>query len=314
MTSSKTCRNCNKSVGKKLKLYCGVCQGHFHLHCENVTEVDARIMQADKTPWNCTECRTAATNRRQSMLLPQPSNAGDRRRSALFGTGDSNGCAELKSIILDLQSEIREMRSSMEFFNVKYEEEARRTKVLTEMVSEISKENQQLKKDVLSLKKVLNVQEQGIIKNNICVTGLITEEDKNNNVASSAKLLKLFKSLNVAVTDEQMENKKYISTSTGVKVVVALDSADLKLKILKARAAKGKITLRSTGFGEAATPIFVEEELTKETYNLFKKTKEQLKARNYKYIWHRNGKILARKNDGDRYFIIRSEEDLSDLL
>lgn len=66
------------------------------------------------------------------------------------------------------------------------------------------------------------------------------------------------------------------------------------------------------GLGDDA-PLFMDEELTSETYKLFKKAKN-LKLSGYKYVWHKNGTVLARKDDGDKYVIIKDETFLDGLL
>nr|CAH7720365.1 unnamed protein product [Callosobruchus chinensis]CAH7731123.1 unnamed protein product [Callosobruchus chinensis] len=79
------------------------------------------------------------------------------------------------------------------------------------------------------------------------------------------------------------------------------------LQILKARSAKGKITSRNCGLGDSTTPIYVDEELTKETYALFKKAKQLLREKGYKYVWHREGRILARIADGNNVIWVKNQ-------
>lgn len=60
--------------------------------------------------------------------------------------------------------------------------------------------------------------------------------------------------------------------------------------------------------------IFVDEELTKATYDLFKRAKQELRGVGYKYVWHRDGKILVRKSDDSRIVAIRNDDHLRELL
>lgn len=310
MTNIKTCKSCKKTIGKKIKLQCGQCKGYFHLECGNISEVDARVMQAEKTPWTCVVCL------QELRQPPAVSQSGNRRISDLFSLPtNQSACGldvEIKFLIRELQDEIREMRKTMEFFNEKYEEESKRNKVLSDMVSEISKDNQDLRKEVQKLKQSLNYQEINKLKTNICISGLL---GANEEVSSSKdKIVKLIQGLNVQIVQEDIQNIKLIKIRNEMKAVVTLKSLDMKQEILSARAKKGKITKQNMGVGETTQAIYLDEELSKDAYNLFKKAKEQLKQKNYKYVWHRNGKILARKMDGDRYIVIREEEDLESLL
>lgn len=294
----RNCYLCKKSIGKRMRLHCGTCKGLFHLECGNVTEMEARIMREDNSPWHCTDC-TRSVARRSSTHF------------SLLNTSSPklHNDNELKSLIRELQSEVKEMRKSMDFLNEKYEEELKRSKVLSEMVSEVSKDNQELKREVQKLKAVLNVNESAKIRNNICVTGLLSSLRTENKEAS---LMKLFQSLCPEVKESDVDNIHHISVKNGVKSIITMKSVDLKQRLLRSRVSKGKITARDSGIGDSAAPIYIEEELTKESYLLFKKAKQQLKD-NYKYIWHRNGNILVRKADGERYIVIRSVIDLDEI-
>nr|CAI5847700.1 unnamed protein product [Callosobruchus analis] len=64
----------------------------------------------------------------------------------------------------------------------------------------------------------------------------------------------------------------------------------------------------------STTPIYVDEELTKETYALFKKAKQLLKDKGYKHILHRDCRILTRKADGNNVIWIKNHTVLDSLL
>nr|CAH7754778.1 unnamed protein product [Callosobruchus chinensis] len=254
MGSSKTCQFCQKNIPKtKIKLNCGVCSCFYHYECADLTEIEARLMIAEKTPWKCEECRRDIATKRYSQSFENSSNN------------------DLKSMIKELQSDMKELRRSVEFISEKYEEEKKRNKVVSDMLVEITKDNETLKQEVNRLKNVLQVRENDKIKNNITFTGLINKEEEK--VTTNEKLNTVFNTLN----------------------------------ILKARSAKGKITSRNCGLGDSTTPIYVDEELTKETYALFKKAKQLLREKGYKYVWHREGRILARIADGNNVIWVKNQ-------
>lgn len=295
--ASKQCRACHKNIGRRIKLQCGRCSGYFHLDCGNVSEVDARLMQAEKTTWTCNDCDTQRS-RRSSMFIPSPKTNGD-------------DMTELKNMIRELQTEVREVKRSMDFINEKYEEEKKRNKIMSDMFAEISQDNQILKERVHKLESVLNNQNLSKIKQNLCISGFPLNGD--NKKASPDDLVKLCTALNVPVTINDFEAIRQFNTQNGIKVTVTLKNLELKNQILIARSKKGKINPVKCGLGTSEAPIFIDEELTKETYNLFKKAKA-LKELGYKYVWHRNGKVLMRKNDGDNAVHIKNDAALNELL
>ncbi|CAH1961009.1 unnamed protein product [Acanthoscelides obtectus] len=154
------------------------------------------------------------------------------------------------------------------------------------MVGDLSKENQMLRKDVDGLKLTLltkrNLKEQAV-----------------------EKTLALFSFLDTPISRNDVAHFKQVLTKNGVKARVTL-KPEHKKQILTTRSKKGKLTLRNTECGDADSRIFVDEELTKETYQLFKHSR-QLKGVGYKYVWHREEKILARRNDGSDIIFIRNE-------
>ncbi|CAG9760761.1 unnamed protein product [Ceutorhynchus assimilis] len=297
MGGSKECKAYSKSMGKKLKLNCGGCNGYFYLDCGKVSEVDARLMHQEKRPWNCDECTKDRVARRSTIFNISSSES------------QSQGIGELKSMIRELQTDVRDMRNAMDFLNEKYEDEKKRSKIMSDMVGEISKENQTLKDKVEKLEAALIVQENEKIKNNICIDGLAKDGER----ADGEKLKKLFTYLNTPVPDNAIENMKQVQTKNGPKIIITLSTLDLKERILKARSQIGKITIRKTGLGEENSAIYISEELTKEVYSLFKSA-EGLKDKGFKYVWHKNGTVFARKQDGENAILIKNSNTLSQML
>lgn len=285
-------------MGKGLRLQCGRCSGYFHLDCGNVSEVDARLMQAQKTSWTCPECVTNIS-RRSSMFFSSPR------------TSDV-GIAELKTMIKDLQEEVKGFKRSMDFMNEKFEEERERNKIMAEMFSELSKDNQVLRSRIEALERNIRTDNIQKVKQKLCISGLpLTDENKAKAVPDD--LVKLCSKLKVPATAADFTQIQHYTTKNGVSLSVSVSSLELKNRILAARSQEGKITLKTCGLGAAETPIFINEELTKEVYVLFKSAK-RLRDKGFKYVWHKNGKILARKEDGDRVILIDSEDFINKLI
>lgn len=60
--------------------------------------------------------------------------------------------------------------------------------------------------------------------------------------------------------------------------------------------------------------IFVNDELTHHNRKLFWTTKNTAKEKGWKFIWIRNGKILARKNENEKVLSINKEQDLCQII
>ncbi|XP_030751752.1 uncharacterized protein LOC115879200 [Sitophilus oryzae] len=218
-------------------------------------------------------------------------------------------CSEL--LIINLQDENKEIIRSLDFLSEQFDEEKKRSKVLEDIVGEITKENQVLKAEVDKLKSVSNTVQMKKIENNLSITGLTAKEETQEQAL--IKTLTLFSFLDTPLTSNDISNFRQVPTNSGTTVIVTVKPEHKKL-ILQSRGRKGKLTLKNTKFSDSNDRIFVDEELTKETYALFKKAKEELRGVGYKYVWHRDGKILSRKNDDSKVVAVRNESHLKDLL
>ena len=76
---------------------------------------------------------------------------------------------------------------------------------------------------------------------------------------------------------------------------------------------KGNFTQKDCKIGNRNTKIFINEDLTQQTYKLFK---ESLKLKNsgYQYIWHKHGNVYVRQAEGEPCIFIKSEQHISYLL
>lgn len=60
---------------------------------------------------------------------------------------------------------------------------------------------------------------------------------------------------------------------------------------------------------EKKSNLFIQENLTSQSRQLLREAKEWAKENGYKYAWHKNGKILLRKGDGDSVLVVRHRSD-----
>ncbi|KAH8033190.1 hypothetical protein HPB51_008075 [Rhipicephalus microplus] len=60
---------------------------------------------------------------------------------------------------------------------------------------------------------------------------------------------------------------------------------------------------------EKKSNLFIQENLTSQSRQLLREAKEWARENRYKYAWHKNGKILLRKSDGDSVLVVRHRTD-----
>lgn len=98
--------------------------------------------------------------------------------------------------------------------------------------------------------------------------------------------------------------------SAAAVICVELKSQDVLAKILKSFRRKD-ITNSELGL-EGDQKIFLNEMLSKTRYTLFKAAKD-LKNHGFRFVWIQNGNILARKVEGERVTVIKSQAVIDSL-
>lgn len=97
-------------------------------------------------------------------------------------------------------------------------------------------------------------------------------------------------------------------------LIVRFKSPHICSYVLSKKRAKGMLKIRHVFSLESQGNIFVNEFLHPHTYKLLRKTKSTAAERGWKYVWTRDGRIHARKLDGQPPIRILSESDLSKLV
>lgn len=84
-----------------------------------------------------------------------------------------------------------------------------------------------------------------------------------------------------------------------------------KREFIKA-AKKAKVSAQSYGYTDKSGPIYVDEQLTKQTFLLFKRAKE-LKRQGFKFVWISNGEILVRESETSPVIRITAESQIIEI-
>ncbi|KAK2578556.1 hypothetical protein KPH14_011619 [Odynerus spinipes] len=113
-----------------------------------------------------------------------------------------------------------------------------------------------------------------------------------------------------------------LATVKGVlaAIDITLTDNDIKqirfLKVLTAKRTKGRLLTSDLAFvttSDRPAPVYVNEALPSELYQLFLAAKTAARSLSYKYIWHRDGTIFLRRSDGEKVERIHSLTQLRDF-
>lgn len=60
--------------------------------------------------------------------------------------------------------------------------------------------------------------------------------------------------------------------------------------------------------------VYINEHLTTHNINLFWQAKLKSKDNNYKFVWTKDGKIFVRRNENEKAYRIRNEDNLKKIV
>ncbi|CAH2099276.1 unnamed protein product [Euphydryas editha] len=92
-------------------------------------------------------------------------------------------------------------------------------------------------------------------------------------------------------------------------IVVKLKSRLLKDNIISG-ARKNRLTTKAINISGDSKPIYINEHLSPVNKQILKKCREAAKAKQYRYVWTKNGRIFVRKNDTSPAIQITEESDI----
>lgn len=192
----------------------------------------------------------------------------------------------------------KELTNAQQFFSTQYDDFTVQLNALTNVNKEMRNElNSVVKKcrdqsiEIEHLKSKLNLSEQQKINNNVIIRGIAANDDARESVKKIAALS------DVVVDDTDIASVRHIMNEhKPPAIVVAFNNSDKKSEFIKS-AKRNRISSVKFGYSGVAHPIFVDHQLTTESFNLFLEAKK-LKKVGVSFVWIANGNILVREKAG----------------
>lgn len=229
--------------------------------------------------------------------------------------------ARLEQEIRELKKEreeVREMKKAMDFMNKNYEEViAENIKLKTQIstmeerfnnLEEAKKEHQMLNGEIQQLRNDVREKDQYERNRNLEINGLdwLPNEDLPQVVQKVATAfgVKNYKKEMIDAA-HRIPNKNKDKPSTLIMQFKHRDCRDAWL-----RAKKTIVTNDSLYRNGNGKRVYINENMSPYYRELFWKTKAFAKENGYKFVWFLRGKVMMKKNEGDKdVFVIKSEAD-----
>lgn len=221
-----------------------------------------------------------------------------------------------------LKSEITELKESMNFINLQYEEFKDQHQSALKSVEELRLENTNLRSTLIHLNGRVDQLEQQARLNNVELQCIPEKKSENLvNIVSS-----LCKVVNCTVKPENIVKCTRIAKldPTGVRprsIILQLSSPIVRDQFLasvknynKTKKPEDKLNTSHIGLNCEKKPIYVVEHLTPSNKALHAAARLRAKERKYKYVWIRNGKIFVRKADDSDFIIVKDASSLDRIV
>lgn len=272
----------------------------------------AALKAAENLEWTCNSCARDPKRKLSCATTEEDDEDQDAGQIIALNTEKfmKNVTKEMKKI---LKEELGDLNSSIDFLSNKVDEcldtirlLEDRMKALERKNIDICNKNKNLENRVIALEQLFNEREQQNINTTLEIVGVPQKEseDIGKVVASIAKKIK--------ACPQQLQQATRLRGRNGKDGVIRVELQGRQAKaewITLARQQPVVVSDIYTDIEKGMERVYIREALTYYYKNLLWKTKEELKNV-FKFVWFKDGKILARKCENAKVFTIRCENDL----
>ncbi|CAG9782324.1 unnamed protein product [Diatraea saccharalis] len=342
------CSSCGKFLSAAESVRCGKCSCSFHKPCVAIPET-ATV----KSLWLCPGCKLKIPRgdntstplkglSAEYTVSDSPPHMDDTAHDvteefrvdlALEIRSFRNELGGLRAEVRECRADIAELKSVINRYEEKITSMENRIVTLETNMSIPTSAVGTLEVAVAELKAQLNDKDQELLSNDVDLTGI--PEQSGENVMSIVRAIAV--KFGIELDDRDVVKADRVGSSRRNRIsgggdasgaVVGGDAGEQRPRAIAVRftrqtvreqwlrAARVRRVLTS---GDIEIPgpsrrIYINERLTRVNRRLFFLARQAGSERRWKYVWTRNGRILARKSDGQQSVQIRDERDISKVF
>ncbi|CAK1595939.1 unnamed protein product [Parnassius mnemosyne] len=280
-------------------------------------------------------------SKEDSILSPsEESNVTTRIKNKCSKSGNSDSCVTeerlrmiikqeitdtIKSLVSEhlanLNLQVSGFQESLSFISKQYDDLMQSVNEKSETINRLVSKNEKLTTQVKNLTDRLGQIERNMRVCNVEITGI--PEHKSENLLSTVEQLGRIVESPIAesdilhVTRIAKLNKE---SNRPRSVIVKLRSQRHRDELLAAvtrfnkKNKDNKLNTEHLGLGGRREPVFVSEHLTPTNKHLHAAARKKAKEAGFMFVWIRDGRILARKNEQSHAIYIKDDESLKLLL
>ncbi|CAK1581399.1 unnamed protein product [Parnassius mnemosyne] len=243
--------------------------------------------------------------------------------------------AELANELRLLRQDIKEMRNDMQDFRGTIESlfvainSCNKRLDCLEARMEVVEKNQHIKPSndvsllentIADLKMEINDRDQELLCNDVEIAGIPEEKSER----SIHLVLAVATKLGVSLEERDIVSAERagplrrepadIKNTKPRPIVARLARRTHRDCLLAAARVRRNSTTAGLGLDSGTCPLYLNERLTKYNRQLFYKARFEAKRVGWKYVWTREGKVFARKDNGELRYRLRFESDLAKVF
>ena len=331
------CGACGKFLAVNEGIKCSKCPGFYHRVCVNLAPTASATAK-----WMCPGCKAKVPRTDNSQT---PVKGIDEQSSSTTGsavsitdnavTVDKNATDSqvislameircLRNEVNAMRDELRQFRDEFSGLDEKMNKCCNRMDTLEDRVKELEENSEnsnsprliKLEETVGELQQQLNEREQESLLTDVQLSGVTESIGENPPQLISTLALKLAIKLEGQdiVFAKRVGNVRRDHIEGEVSrpriIVVRLANRAARDNLLSAARVRRNLTTADLQIPGAPHRIYLNERLTKTNRQLFHETRQAASRLEWKYAWTKDGRILARKEEGKSVVHIRTEKDL----
>lgn len=312
---AKTCGDCRSVIlPTATYLRCDQCKESYHPICVQVDERVSRKLNRDNTAWLCPECEAEVNEDEEEDELDGDEIENSSMKAILAGihkqladlTHKCNDISSLKKQCTDISKSQQYLSDSHDNFIAQLKKCTDENKHMRNEITSLTTKCSLLSKELEQVKAQVNSHEQAKLSSNVLIRGIRLADDPQAAVHKIAALIEMQQELSKDITVKRITYPKRDPV-----LVVSFTDEQLKRKFVK-EAKKKRISTQMFGYEGADKPVYVDEQLTRETFLLFKHAKE-LKTKGCKFVWIANGDIMIRTDESAPYIKITNKHQIDKI-
>lgn len=347
------CGACTTKLNRgDTSMRCYQCQSSYHILCIGInSELHKTMSSAMLKTWSCPECVSKRKKGGDNTHTPVKNispEAVDNRILEAISVGGSLGCStgqtptEQHSAILkvvaarllqicdqlqvlsglqpNIQSIQNELSDIKDNLSKKMEDMSdqisKMESELKQIKAESKEKNNALERTIDNFKQDINDRDQFYLMNDVEITGI--PEQKPENILHLVSLVATKVGMNLDERDVVFAYRAGVRRGNGDArsrpICVRLARKTVRDELLKSARVRRGITTADLNLPGDAHVLYINERMTQYNRQLFRKTREAGREKNWKFIWTREGKIYARQREGMVAHRIRNEQNINSLF